>query len=43
MPDVNLIILTAAVFVVAVLNSSTGPAGASGYIPVRGLLNLPAS
>lgn len=43
MSDVNLIVLTAAVFVIAVLYSSVGHAGASGYIAVMALLNLPAS
>lgn len=43
MSDVNLIALTVAVFLIAALYSSVGHAGASGYIAVMALMNLPGS
>lgn len=43
MSDVNLLALTVAVFLIAFLYSSVGHAGASGYIAVMALMNLPGA
>jgi uncharacterized protein len=43
MSDGDLLILTAAVFMIAMFYSSVGHAGASGYIAVMALMNLPGS